>query len=480
MSIKFHLKLFLMFFIFSLSACVDEGQIINQEIMENASHHDCTETSAKSYQKTSSSKNLNSPQQVFSVSDINGHWAKFEIEYLISNNYASGYPDGTFKPNNSLTRAEFAAFISSVLNPVPIRPAIQFPDVPTTHWAYNAIQTAYRGGFLSGFNDGTFQPNANLTRTQSLVAISNGLKLTDGDINRLSSYYDDASQIATWAKPSIANATINNLVANYPNKRNFRANENTTRGEVSVTLYRALVKQNRATDYKNSYLITYDRMPLVVMYHEVLATPIYGSDVSTPNFVEQMNFFKSQGYRTLSLDEFYEVVTNHAIVPQKSVLLTFDDGYIGNYTNALPILEQHNFKAAFFVHTGFVGTTGGSHSKMSWNQLRSIEANSLFEVESHTVNHGYLENMTPTQVTTELANSKAAIESQLSKTCDYLAYPFGSYSEEVTKQAPSYFKIAFAVNFFGYKNAPEAYSIPRIGIGKDLTTLALFRQRINR
>lgn len=471
---KLSLKVLLMIFVFSLSACVEDEVLINQEILDKQAQNN-NEIANQFYQKNNPSN-----QQVFSVSDITGHWAKVEIDYLLANNYASGYPDGTFRPNNFLTRAEFASLIARVFDPAPIRPAIEFSDVPTTNWAHDAIQKAYRGGFLSGFPGGTFQPTANLTRTQSLVAISNGMNLTGGDTNRLSSYYNDASQIQTWAKTPIANATINNLIANYPNKRNFRANENATRAEVSVILYRALVKQNKATDYKNPYLITYAKMPLIVMYHEVLANPIYSSDVSTSNFTAQINFFKSEGYRTLSLDEFYEVVTNHAVVPEKSVLITFDDGYIGNYNNAIPVLQQNNFKAAFFVHTNFVGVSAGSHPKMSWNQLRTVDANPLFEVESHTVTHGNLAQMTATQIQSELANSKAAIETQLNKTCEYITYPFGSYNEEVGKQAPQYYKIGFAVSFLGYKNAPEAYSIPRIGIGKDLTSLALFRQRIGR
>lgn len=85
-----------------------------------------------------------------------GYWAKNSIEALASQNIIAGFPDGSFKPNEPVTRAQFATIVNKALTPTAKRAGIELKDVPSNFWAYAAIQAAYRGQFVSGYPDGTF------------------------------------------------------------------------------------------------------------------------------------------------------------------------------------------------------------------------------------------------------------------------------------------------------------------------------------
>ncbi|MFM7371628.1 MAG: S-layer homology domain-containing protein, partial [Sphaerospermopsis kisseleviana] len=103
--------------------------------------------------------------------DIENHWAKASIVTAAAKNILKGYPDGTFRPDAPVTRAEFAAIVYTGLpKNSSSRPAIQFTDVPANHWAVNAIASAYQTGYLSGYPNRTFKPNQAIPRVQALTA----------------------------------------------------------------------------------------------------------------------------------------------------------------------------------------------------------------------------------------------------------------------------------------------------------------------
>jgi uncharacterized lipoprotein YddW (UPF0748 family) len=178
-----------------------------------------------------------------SFADTQSHWAKDSIHQLFTRQIISGYPDGSFRPNNSVTRAEFAAILNKAFPQVtPVRDAINFRDVPANHWANSAIQTVTRAGFFSGYPNGTFRPNQPIPRVQALVALVSGLQY-DRDPNPnsiLQQYYDDAAAIPNYARGAIATATSQFLVVNYPDVRRLHPNRNATRGEVAALISRAL------------------------------------------------------------------------------------------------------------------------------------------------------------------------------------------------------------------------------------------------
>lgn len=111
------------------------------------------------------------------------YWAQPFIERLAAQNIISGYPDGTFRPEQPLDRDEFAALIRDAFNQNEVRQIPSgsvFKDVPNGYWAASAIEEAYEAGFMRGFPSNLFQPQEEVSRVQALVSLANGLNLSSG------------------------------------------------------------------------------------------------------------------------------------------------------------------------------------------------------------------------------------------------------------------------------------------------------------
>ncbi|MUG97073.1 DUF1565 domain-containing protein [Scytonema sp. UIC 10036] len=183
-----------------------------------------------------------------------GYWAKTYIEALAAKNIIAGFPDGSFKPNEPVTRAQFAAIISKAFAPSPKRETSSFNDVSRNFWAYQVIQSAYQGGFVSGYPDKTFKPEQQIPRVQALVSLANGLGLS-ADSQNVLSVYSDASQIPNYAAGPIAAATTKQLVVNYPSVKQLNPNRQATRAEVAAFVYQALVNRGSLQPIPSPYLV---------------------------------------------------------------------------------------------------------------------------------------------------------------------------------------------------------------------------------
>ncbi|MEG4211988.1 S8 family serine peptidase [Microcoleus sp. S13_B4] len=187
-------------------------------------------------------------------SDISGHWAQKFIEALAAANIISGFPDGSFRPDDSLNRAQYAALLVSAFSPIPRVPATNFIDVSATFWARSAIERANRGGFLAGFPGLKFGPNQNLTKSEAIVSLVNGLELKGGNADTLK-VYTDRSQIPNYALSAIATATALKIVVNYPSRDWLSPQRDITRAEISALIYQTLVAINRAKAIDSPYIV---------------------------------------------------------------------------------------------------------------------------------------------------------------------------------------------------------------------------------
>ena len=189
--------------------------------------------------------------------DLGGHWAATFIEALLKKQIITGFPDGTFKPEAPITRAAFAAMIAKTFSSsIPSR-VVQFNDIKPGFWAETAISKAASMGFMSGFPDGSFRPGQNLTKIHAILALTNGLKLTGGNPSTLN-IYRDRSQIPTYTTNAIATATQKLLVVNYPQATVLEPLRNVTRAEVAAMIYQALVKQSRENPIVSPYIVNPD------------------------------------------------------------------------------------------------------------------------------------------------------------------------------------------------------------------------------
>ncbi|NMF63898.1 S-layer homology domain-containing protein [Brasilonema octagenarum] len=187
-------------------------------------------------------------------SDMAGHWAMAFVEALHKNNLMNGFPDGTFRPEAPITRAEYADVIARSFQLPSGKKIRKFTDVKRSFWASSAIERAASMEFISAFPDGTFRPMQNLTRIQTIVSLVNGLKLSGGNPNILG-VFGDSAQIPSAATKAVAVATENLLIVNYPQIKLLEPLRDITRAEVAACIYQALVASGKQKPISSPYIV---------------------------------------------------------------------------------------------------------------------------------------------------------------------------------------------------------------------------------
>ncbi|HEY3423938.1 MAG TPA: polysaccharide deacetylase family protein [Negativicutes bacterium] len=163
----------------------------------------------------------------------------------------------------------------------------------------------------------------------------------------------------------------------------------------------------------------------VLLYHRV-GSESDALTISTTRFQQDMEIISQEGYHTLSLNQLKQRLQgNLSILPTKPIVITFDDGYLNNYTNAFPILQKFAMTASFYIITGMVG----NNDRLNASHIREMETAGM-DFGSHTVTHRSLAELTAQEVATELNKSKFDLEQMLGKSVDFAAYPCGSYKAE--------------------------------------------------
>ncbi len=186
--------------------------------------------------------------------DLDLHWAKDFILSMAMQDYVRGYGDGSFKPDEPITRAQFAVIAARSINPSPRVTTRDFNDVPGTHWAKAAIDQVVSGGFLIGDASGKFYPDQKMTRLQLVQALVAGLSLSGGNASSLSKLTDRAS-IPANDQNTVATAIQNRIVVNFPDINQFTPNRNATRAEVVAMINQALSRSGRAIAVSSTYIV---------------------------------------------------------------------------------------------------------------------------------------------------------------------------------------------------------------------------------
>jgi hypothetical protein len=184
-------------------------------------------------------------EQLTSFVDIRDHWAVKPINDLLNQGITSGYPDGTFRPDVEITRAEFTCLIVKAFE-MEAESDINFTDTEQ-HWAKQAISTARAHGVVSGYNDNYFGPEDPVTREQMAVIM---MKAINCQPNSLTVDFEDRNFISDWATEAVANAVNRGILSGYPDNT-FRPDKALTRAEAVVVINTSL-KLQEDTDAHNS------------------------------------------------------------------------------------------------------------------------------------------------------------------------------------------------------------------------------------
>lgn len=222
----------------------------------------------------------------------------------------------------------------------------------------------------------------------------------------------------------------------------------------------------------------------VLMYHDFIDG---NSDRPTvlpvKNFEEQMKYLHDNGYKTATMEELHQFINGEITLPKKTVVLTFDDGYLSNYIYAYPILDKYHLKATIFTVTSTVNNlpeqyTPTKSTHLSWSEIE--KSRGIFDFQSHT--HGL--HQLSFEATSDLMSKHyddVVKDLRISKDklkADCLAYPYGYYNDEtivILKRMG--FKMGFTVTNGRVSTSTDPYKIPRYGIDPN-TTIEQFKKYI--
>lgn len=171
------------------------------------------------------------------------HWAYEAVEYLFEQGVVVGYPDGSYKADNNVTRAEFSSMVDSALRlrERAVEATKEYKDVPDWYWAYRDIQIASFFGLVVGTPDGYFYPFNNVSRVEVISVVMNSLnteEISQAQAMEILAKYPDASEVPAWGLQKTAKAVTMGLMYNTPgHEHTLEPNRPATRGEVAMFIY---------------------------------------------------------------------------------------------------------------------------------------------------------------------------------------------------------------------------------------------------
>lgn len=175
------------------------------------------------------------PNFAFGTVDYSGHWAEKTIQEWFDNDKLKGYEDGSFRPDAQITRAEFMTMVNNAFEYTE-KADIKFSDVDSDDWYYSEVQKAVKAGYLIGYEDNTAKPGNKITRQEAALIIARIKDLNNNTAG--ANKFNDANLIASWAKGGVGAVAAEKLMIGYEDNT-FRPLRYISRAETLVTIDRA-------------------------------------------------------------------------------------------------------------------------------------------------------------------------------------------------------------------------------------------------
>lgn len=226
-----------------------------------------------------------------------------------------------------------------------------------------------------------------------------------------------------------------------------------------------------------------------ILYHNIVPEMTPGLDpylnISADSFAREMRALKNSGYNAITYEEYYNFVLYNTPLPEKPILINFDDGYLTNYLYAYPVLKELSMKATIFVITDRRGKNPSGNPHFSWSQAKEMSDSGVIDIQSHTHTHQLSTSLTDRQLKYELETSKKLVERNLGKKCNVLAYPFGKANErEINAAREAGYMVVNLVDNVGMNTKENGtYYVERLTVSgewSDDTLLEILRKGRNR
>lgn len=248
------------------------------------------------------------------------------------------------------------------------------------------------------------------------------------------------------------------------NNNNSVNSDNKSENSVYSNLIESIddnIKNNNNKNRFENVSLTSDNIGIPVLYYHSVDKNAANEVTITPEKLqEQLDYINDNNYVTITMTELYDHIENNKPIPEKSILITFDDGYMNNYTEAFPMLKELNMTATIFC----VGNSLDGSYYLSEEAIKEMSDYGI-DIESHTVNHVHLDTMSYDEQLLELKNSKNILEKITGKEVLSLAYPFGDYNDNTIKAAKDAgYKMGFTTKLGLSDRTDDIYKLDRIYI----------------
>lgn len=212
----------------------------------------------------------------------------------------------------------------------------------------------------------------------------------------------------------------------------------------------------------------------VLVYHEIRNPANDAIVVSPENFYAQMNYLKQNGFTTITMDDFNKWRDGDFIMPEKPVILTFDDGFTTVYTNAKPIMDSNDFVGSVPVVTRYASFTGNNTGYMRWSEINSL-VNDGWDIQSHSITHSHLLTLNQSEFRYQLQNSKELIKNKTGSNPTSFVFPFHESNATYTQICGEYYDLCWTQGSlnptydFKSTNGKTYLSLRRINIVNSIT-----------
>lgn len=218
-----------------------------------------------------------------------------------------------------------------------------------------------------------------------------------------------------------------------------------------------------------------DSVPILA-YNRISDTDTNPTTLKVADFEAQLKYLVDNGYHVIMPDDLLDAWETGKTLPNKPIVLTFDDGHEDIYKNVFPLLQKYNLRATVFIVTDHIGMK----DYLSWDFVRALQAGGFMDFESHTMSYKDLTTLKGDKLWNEIYGSKQAIEWALKKPAKFIAYPDGKYSvdaEDTSKEVG--FRAGFIEDYGLAANDSNSYILTRIPVrGSNSHTLLRFQLRL--
>lgn len=212
----------------------------------------------------------------------------------------------------------------------------------------------------------------------------------------------------------------------------------------------------------------------VLLYHHIQPLEVakergqVSLTVDNGIFDRQMAYLVSNGYQTITAGELVDAILTHSSLPAKSIVLTFDDGYLDNYDYAFPTLQKFHLIGNLMVPTGLLGTAFATNQYFSWDQLKSMVDSGTMYAYNHTWSHFPMAQGPVSKDQFEINTSQQELSDHLGKKSSIFVYPYGSGQTTpwvIALLKQDGFTAAFSTLYGYYQCDSNIYALPRIHVG---------------